>query len=214
MIAPAVPAFDCSLEALSVRFQEALPRIERHARFYFRHVACPDKKADRIADTVAVAWKWFLRLAARGKDASQFVSTLVALAARAVKSGRRVAGKERANDVLSIATHRKHGFCVESLPTTRPRAGSSVAEALVENTVTPPDEQAAFRIDFPRWHGAYDERDRQIIDDLMVGERVKDVSKKYRISQGRVSQKRRNFYEDWLRFHGESETDIARAGVA
>src|SRR5437773_6284485 len=161
---------------LHARFQEALPRIERHARIYFRHVACPAKKADYVAETLAVAWQWFVRLAERGRDASEFVSALASLAARRVKCGRRVCGSEKARDVLSPAAQRRHGFTVGSLPASRTLAGSPVEEALAENTVTPPDEQAAFRLDFPEWYGGYDDRDRQIIDDLIVGERGKDVS--------------------------------------
>ena len=78
--------------ALHATFATILPRIETHARVYFRGVQCPHQKADRIAETVALAWKWFLRLEARGKDATQFPSALASLAARAVRCGRGVCG--------------------------------------------------------------------------------------------------------------------------
>src|ERR1035438_9897093 len=84
---------------LHARFLLLLPRIETHARVYFRDVRCADKRADRIAETIALAWKWFLKLEERGKDATQFVSAIAAFAAKAVKSGRRLAGLERAKDV-------------------------------------------------------------------------------------------------------------------
>src|SRR4051812_45778252 len=41
-------------------FLALLPRIERHAHIYFRHVVCPVQKADCLAETVALCWMWFL----------------------------------------------------------------------------------------------------------------------------------------------------------
>jgi hypothetical protein len=68
--------------------------------------------------------------------------------------------------------------------------------------VTPPPDQAAFRIDFPRWRTTRTERDRGILHDLMLGERTGQVSRKYGISASRVSQLRRDFHDDWQRFCG------------
>ena len=34
----------------------------------------------------------------------------------------------------------------------------------------------------------------------MVGDKTKAVSEKFGVSQGRISQKRRYFLEDWMRF--------------
>jgi hypothetical protein len=38
--------------------------------------------------------------------------------------------------------------------------------------------------------------------DLMLGERTSHVSRKYGITAGRVSQLRREFHDDWVRFSG------------
>ena len=61
-------------EALQAHFLEILPRIETHARIFFRHLECPGLKADAVSETVAVAWKWFINAARKGKDARQFAS--------------------------------------------------------------------------------------------------------------------------------------------
>jgi hypothetical protein len=215
MIAPAIPIPVRSpmVEELRCCFQAALPTIERVARFHFRHIRCPDRNSDHVAETIAVAWNWFVHLAERGKDASQFISALASLAARRVQSGRRLAGGDTATDVMSRVAQRRHGFAVNRLSDLSAVASSSIEEALVENTVTPPNEQAAFRIDFPRWRGNYGERDQRIMNDLMIGERTKDISKKYGISPSRVSQKRRDFHHDWLRFLGDFESDPAPDGA-
>jgi hypothetical protein len=40
-------------------------------------------------------------------------------------------------------------------------------EALIDNTKTPPDEQAAFRIDFPNWLTSLDQRRGRIAEELV-----------------------------------------------
>ena len=60
-----------------------------------------------------------------------------------------------------------------------------------------------FRLDFPAWLRTRTQRDRRIINDMMTGQRTLDLSKKYGISPGRVSQVRREFHDDWQRFCGE-----------
>src|SRR5262249_26223973 len=71
-----------------------LPRILLHAQVSFRHLKCPHKKEDAIAETVALAWAWYVRLARKGKDAARFASALASYAARAAKSGRRLCGQK------------------------------------------------------------------------------------------------------------------------
>src|SRR5450631_4704552 len=88
------------LNPLHARFLLLLPRIEAHANFYFRFVRCPADRADHIAETIALAWQWFVQLDQRGKDAAEFVTTLATFAARAVRCGRRVAGMPKAKDVM------------------------------------------------------------------------------------------------------------------
>jgi hypothetical protein len=141
-----------------------------------------------------------LRLAERGKDASQYPTAIAKFAARAVRSGRKLAGTDRANDVLSPSAQRRRGFLVSALPEVSTLSDNPLAEALHDNTRTPPDEQCAFRIDFPAWRATHAERDRRLLDDLMLGERTLDVAGKHGLSPGRVSQLRREFLRDWLSF--------------
>jgi hypothetical protein len=218
-----------SLDALHQRFLVLAPRIESHARVAFRHITCPQRQDDCIAETLALSWRWFLRLAEQGRDAADFVAALATLATRAVKSGRRLAGKEGAKDVLSSVAQRRHGFTVERLPlSTRTSMTDlygdpqgqvvldSYEERLTDNTVTPPPDAAAFRIDFPQWLSGWTERDRRIIGDMMRDERTRDVASKYGISPGRIAQLRRAYFEDWNRFHGEGAgaCDGRSAGAA
>jgi hypothetical protein len=104
-------------------FLALLPRLEQHAHIYFRDVRCLDTRADRVAETVALAWKLYLSLTSRGKDVNEFAMAFIVVAARAVRCGRRLAGGERSKDVLSALAHRRHGFTVEPLPGAAGRTG-------------------------------------------------------------------------------------------
>jgi hypothetical protein len=198
---------DPSLERLHAAFLAIVPRIERHGEVYFRHVRCPHRRADYIAEMVAVSWKWFVRATQQGKEVSQFVSVLATFAACHVRSGRRLCGQEKGKDALSPLAQTRHGFVVQALPAYSTLSGNPLFEALADNAQTPPPEQAAFRIDFPEWLSTLGARNRDLAEDLMVGERTRDAARKYGLCSGRVSQLRREFHDDWQRFHGDLPGD-------
>jgi len=205
-----------STNQLQAAFLALLPRIKTHGRVVFRHLKGPDQKADAIAEMVALSWRWFLRLVQQGKDPALFPTAIASYAARAVHSGRRLAGMERAKDVLSPRAQHLHEFQVESLPiSTRQsfenlyslphgqRRQDAFEERLRDNTVTPVPDQVSFRLDFPALLKARTERDRRGRQDLVAGERTGDVAARHGLTAGRVSQLRRDFLEDWSRFCGE-----------
>jgi hypothetical protein len=182
-----------------------LPKVVSHGRVYFRHLKSAELKEEYVAEMIALTWKWHLRLAERGKDSTRFPTALATFAARAVRSGRRLAGMDRARDVLSPQARQRHGFTVGKLPDYSALDGSPLHEALHDNTRSPPDQQAMFRIDFPSWRASRTERDRGVLDDLMLGERTSDVAGKHGLSPGRVSQLRREFHDDWEFFCAEPQ---------
>src|SRR5947208_2219803 len=136
-------------------FEEALPRIVRHCQVSFRNVRCQSTREELTAEAVALAFKWWLRLWDRGKRPEHFVSAIAGYAVRAARSGRRVAGMDRAKDAMSPRAQRDKGFAVVSLPTYATLSGNPIAEALHDNTRTPVDDQVAFRLDFPVWLGSW-----------------------------------------------------------
>src|SRR5262245_49079028 len=186
-----------SIEVLHVRFLALVPCIETYARMYFRGIRCPVTQEDRAQECVALGWQGFVRLTAQGKDVFALPVVFAAMVARAVKCGRRLCGQGRSGDVLSPLAQQRHGFRVERLPTStrspheqlyaEPHGQAMLdafEERLRDNTLTPPPEQAAFRIDFPRWRGTRSERDRRVIDALMAGGRTKDVSQMFGLTPG------------------------------
>ena len=185
---------------LHTGFLALLPRIERHGRFCFRKVGCPHKKEECQAEMTALAWQWYVRLTLRGKDVTRFPSALAAYAAKAVRAGRRLCGQEKSRDVFSARAQRRGGFTISTYPDCGRMSRNVLDEALRDNTRSPVDEQAAFRLDFPVWMRAYSERKHRVIEDLMVGERPLEVAKKHRLSASTISQMRRQFHQDWVCF--------------
>lgn len=190
------------IHRLHEAFLKILPRLERHGRIYFRHLRCPDRLQECIAEMVALSWKWFVRLARKGKNAGRFPAALASFAARAVRSGRRLCGQEKARDVMSPRAQQRRHFVVGKLPDFSTLSDNPLAEALTDNTQTPPDDQAAFRIDFPAWLASLGERKRRVAEGLMVGERTGDVAHRLGYSAGRISQLRREMLESWTVFGG------------
>jgi hypothetical protein len=155
-------------------------------------------------------------LAERGKDAADFISTLAFLAARGVKAGRRLCGQERSRDVMSPRAQRRHGFTVEPLPiSTRiphenlygevdgQRQHDEYEERLRDNTITPPPDQAAFRIDWPRFLRTLTHRDRELARFLSLGHRPSRAAERFGLTPGRVTQLRQQWCKDWKAFEGE-----------
>jgi hypothetical protein len=195
---------------------ELLPRVELHARISFRHVRCADQRADKINEAVALAWKWFVRLVERKKDVSTFPMAFTFLVVKAVNGGRRVTGMERAKDVMNPLTQRRHGFQVEPLPTStrtsvaelysKPHGQQQVdafEEILKDDSTTPVPDQAAFRIDWPRFFRSLPKRDRRLARFLAMGNSGKDAANKFHLSQGRVTQLRQRWCREWRAFQGE-----------
>jgi hypothetical protein len=212
----AAPGPVSSLVHLHAAFLSILPRIESHARVYFRGVRCPARQADAVQETLAIAWKWFVRLVEQGKDPLTFPMALASYAARAVRCGRRLCGQEKGKDAMSAIAQQRHGFAVEPLPYTMAsthedryshvrgqRRRDLLEERLRDNTQTPVPEQVAFRIDFPAWRKTHARRTRRIRDGMMAGERTSDLSQRFGLSPARISQLRREPHNDWTRFLGD-----------
>ena len=204
-------------------FLSLLPTIERYARVFFRHTRCKNRFYDQLAEVSALAWKWFVRLAKRGKDATRFPAVLARYACRAVRCGRRLNGQERAKDVMSSLAQRRHGFTVESLPVMQTchddlygrvdgqRRHDEFEERLHDNMRTPVPDQAAFRIDFPAWLRTMTARERRLIKAMARNETTNDLSKQFRVSPGRISQLRREFHEGWQMFCGDTAAETSAA---
>jgi hypothetical protein len=197
---------------LHARFLRILPRIELHGHIYFRHLKDRERKEEAIQEMIALSWTWFLRLAQKSKDATRFPSALASYAARAVRSGGRVVGQEKCQDVLSPLAQQQHHFAVGKLPDYSTLSGNPLEEALHDNTVSPVPDQVAFRLDFLDWLNTLGPRNRSLVEDMALGHRTLDLAAKYRVSPGRISQMRLYFQHDWTLFCGDRPDGDATEG--
>lgn len=189
-------------------FERALPRIRTHAKVRFGAIADPARRDDAIAEVVGLGWVHWLSALRHGKDPNEFVSTIADLAVRQVRSCRKVTGSERSRDAMSPLAHRKNGFVNVPLPGgRRPHADiysrpngqdecDAAEEGMQAHTQSPVPDQVAFRMDIPSWMERLADKKRRIVKDLMQGDSTQEAAEKHGVSQGRISQIRREAYED------------------
>ena len=149
---------------IQLSFLGVLPRIRKHSQYALRHIACRDAREELIAETMgALAWRHFVSLTRRGKRPEDFIATLALRCTQAVRAGRRLAGCERSQDVLSPIAKARHGVSVVHLEDRVPVPGPDptrpgveiVAEAFTVDPKARVPEQAALRIDFREWRGRF-----------------------------------------------------------
>jgi DNA-directed RNA polymerase specialized sigma24 family protein len=199
---PAKPALP--IDSMQAAFLILLPTIVSVARLHFRHLRCPHRQEDCIHEAVALAWKWHRRLIERGRSAADFIVTFARLAARAVNSGRRLCGQEPVRDVMSRMCQHKHDFFVSQLPDEHATFGTTVKDALAENTQSPVPVQVQFRSDFPAWTQRLSPRTRQVVEQLALGHQTQDVAKRFGVSSARISQMRSELHKDYMHFLHDS----------
>jgi len=124
------------------------------------------------------------------------------LCPRRVKIGRKVGTALNVRDVSSEYCQLAKGVTLQRLDR-YDRQTQSWLEVLVEDRHATPADTAAARIDIADWFRALPVRDRRIAGALAVGNSTKDVARRFRLSPGRISQKRREYHDSWRRFQGE-----------
>jgi len=183
-------------------FLELLPRIERYAKAAFRNL--PDeRRADLIEEAIVNALIAYVRLFELGKENLAYASVLARYAVAQIHDGRRVGSKMNVHDVGSpYAQARKH-HVVERLDR-YDRAADQWIEPVVADHHTPVADQAAFRLDFPRWLATLNRRDRRIAQLLAAGHKTGAVAERVGLSPGRISQLRRKYLASWRQFHADT----------
>lgn len=98
------PATLPDITELHVHFLAILPTIERYTELAYRHLANFHDREDAIAETIALAWAWYYRLARRGKHTPASPTVLAQAAVRAVRAGHLLC--------CSNGVHRRKGILV------------------------------------------------------------------------------------------------------
>lgn len=170
------------------QFLALMPCILRCLSFSFRHLR-DDARDDAIQEGVANAFVAFLRLAASGRTHRAYPTQLARYAIIQFRSGRRVGSKTSVRDVLSPLNQKK-GRCTLEV----------FRESVMEDYHTPVPEQVCFRVDFPGWLHTLRSRDRKVAEHLATGHTTSEVAKRFSLSEGRISQMRRELHASWQQF--------------
>lgn len=188
-------------------FLVMVPAITRHATFRFRHFP-PEAKEEAVQEVVANCCVAYSRLVEQGKPESASATSLAEYAVKQYFNGRRVGTRTNVRDVMSPSCQVHKGVAVQSLHSWDEK-GQRWKEILVEDRNATPADLAASRIDFPAWLATLSRRDRRIALRLADGDAADSVAQRFGLSQGRISQLRREFIEAWRAFHGELWPDAA-----
>ncbi len=201
MPAPAKPARRRVTPRWHRPFLAMLPTIRNYAQGAFAH-RDPESREEAIEETIANAAVAFVRLFQRGQTKKAFPTVLAQYAIAQVRDDRHVGSRLRISEVLSSYAQRRKGFLVERLDRFD-RETDEWLEAIVEDHRTPVPDQVAFRIDFPNWLTRLSRRNRRIAEALALGHSTGQVAKRFKLSPGRISQLRGEFYQSWQDYHGD-----------
>jgi hypothetical protein len=72
-----------------------------------------------------------------------------------------------------------------------------------------PADIACARIDIDAWLHSLPRRDRKVAQFLSLGHRTTDAARKFGVSNGRVSQLRRELAQSWRSFTGDNDGNTA-----
>jgi hypothetical protein len=178
-----------------------LPIIKTHARVAFRYLA-PEAREEAVQEVICNACCAYARLVELNKTDLAYPSALARFGVAQTREGRKVGGSLNVRDVSSDYCQRQKDLIVERLDKFD-KEEDAWQEVLVEDRHAGPAEVAATRIDFTTWLQVLPYRLRKIATFLANGETTTAAAKRFRVSQGRISQIRKELYRAWRRFQGE-----------
>ena len=189
-------------------FLAMLPIIRNYARGAFSRLN-PELRQDMIQEVIANAMCAYVRLFQQGRVALAYPTVLARYGIAQVRDHRRVGAKLNIKDVMSGYCQAKKHVVVERLDHFDEEE-NAWQEAVVQDTRSAPvPDIVSFRVDFADWLSSLKRRDRRIAETLALGNRTSDVAKKFNVSEGRVSQLRRELAKSWKEFTGEAGTNVA-----
>lgn len=184
------------------KFLAMIPAIRKYASFAFRHLKA-ELRSEMIQEVVANAWKAFVRLVQLGKTDLAYPTPLASYGVRQAKDGRKVGGSLNITDVLSKYCQEQKHVTVERLDRFNDQNNCWEEACVIDTRHAPVPDVVAFRCDFSEWLKSLKYRDRRIAEFLSLGHRTRDAAQRFKVSEGRVSQLRRELAESWQQFVGD-----------
>ena len=190
--------------AWNEKFMSMLPVIVRYAKIAFRGLG-PEAREECVQAVVCNACSAVARLAQLGKLDLAYASVLARFGVRQVRDGRKLGGSLNVCDISSEYCQRAKCLILERLDQ-YDQTEDCWQEILIPDQTCTPAELAASRIDFPAWLKTLKPRNRRIAQFLARGNRTSDAARTFGVSQGRVSQLRKELKAAWEAFTGDDPT--------
>ena len=189
-------------------FLTMLPIIRNYARGAFSRLN-PDLRQDLIQEVIANAMCAYVRLFQQGRVSLAYPTVPARYGIAQVRDHRRVGAKLNIRDVLSPYCQAKKHVIVEPLDHFDEEENAWQEAVVADTKAASAPDIVAFRCDFADWLGILPRRNRRIAEFLALGNRTSDAAKKFKVSEGRVSQLRRELAVSWRAFVGDDPLPAA-----
>ena len=170
-------------------FESLLQKMTPHFKFFAKRVLKlkGDDFDDVLQELSAIAYEMYLSLVKRGKEI--FYTPLLKFSIKRYREGRRFIGSN-STDALADKTRVMGRTIIKKGDTLHLMLDQkdNVARAV------------QFKLDFTDWYHRQGTRDQQIITDLAMSETTNAVAKKFGVTAGAISIKRRTFEKSWHNF--------------
>jgi hypothetical protein len=175
-------------------FLAMLPVIRCQLRVAFRGLD-PDARAEAVQEGICNAMTAYLRLYERGKLDQAYPTPLAQYAIRQIREDRKVGGRLNIRDVSSPYCQRLKHVGLQRLDQWDKDEGWK--EIVVEDRHASPADVVRVRLDFADWLKTLPRRARKVALDLANGQRTSEVARRFRVSDGRISQLRKELHLSW-----------------
>ena len=181
-------------------FEELLTKMRPHFEFFAKHnqKLRGDNYDECLQDLTCLAYDFYMSLLDRGLTNRIFYSPILKYSIGRFKEGRHFTGSNSV-DVLGDACRVQGRVEVESL---EPYVGRKHgwAECFLTDGRINVAHEVAFKVDCEEWLNTFDWRKREMIEAMIDGYSNEELSKRFNVSQGRISQHRREFVKSWQEF--------------
>ena len=189
------------------KFLSMVPTIVRHAKFSFRRLRS-EARSEAVQEVVANCCRAYVRLVELGKTSLAYANVLARYGVKQVKDHRKVGGRLNVHDVLGKYCQSRNHVVVERLDR-RDKDENGWYQILVEDKTAGPADIVCTKLDVEAWLHQLPRRNRRIAEFLALGHRTDDTARKFKVSNGRISQLRRELGESWNKFSGGNEANAA-----
>lgn len=190
------------MDAAQEGFVAALPKMERTWRWTFRDWSA-DWREEGTQEARGLGWQHWLRAIEQGKDPAKFATAIARFSGLQVRCGRKLAGGLKSREAFNGWRNGTYPTHMEYLPVRESRWSPSLAVALVEHREGNPADVGAFRLDFRAWLARKGGKAYRLVLEAIAGTVGKDIAAILGISEGRVSQMRRELRSDWEEYTGD-----------